>query len=211
MISQAKRFNQNILNPPDISGFVGGKTWVAGNLLDKRINVVSKMFGDADVVENDVKETYEAYLTNLASRKSVREKRYNEIEKYNSEKNLFFDSLKEDQLGVETILLNNVSNNFDKEDTQSIEFAFYNVVLNDSKWDGIIVEYGYNYGNFLIIKEGQSSPKLFKDVKWPHKNRNAIQYAKFSFPHGQNQEFLNNLNASERLLIKTESSSWHSD
>ena len=78
-----------------------------------------------------------------------------------------FENLKKDQLGVETILLNEVSRDFETNRWRKIEAAFYNVQLNGRKWDGIIISFANDknddgrYGDHLRVEQGKSNPDAF--------------------------------------------------
>ena len=77
-----------------------------------------------------------------AARSRGQQSRIKEVDAYRAERIKFFENLKKDQLGVETILLNEVTRDFEKNRWRNIEAAFYNVQLNGRKWDGITVRFG---------------------------------------------------------------------
>ena len=46
MLAFASELGQDLFNPPNVAGFPGGTAWVAGQMMEKRIELINRMFGD---------------------------------------------------------------------------------------------------------------------------------------------------------------------
>jgi uncharacterized protein (DUF1800 family) len=208
MLTFATELGQDLFNPPNVAGFPGGTAWVSGQMMEKRIELINRIFGDFSL--SSVALAAEKQMTNMdVARSRGQQSRLKEIESYRSERAQFFKNLKEDQLGVETILLNEVSRDFEKHRWRKIEAVFYNVQLNGKKWDGITIRFGNDkndkgkYGDHLRVEQGKSNPDAFSKSAF-HKsftNDRGLRTLKFSYPSGGDQRRMPS-SIDDKLLIE---------
>ena len=208
MLAFASELGQDLFNPPNIAGFPGGTNWVAGQMMEKRIELMGQMFGDFSSNSATLVAGKKAANIEVASSRG-QQSRVKEIDRYRSERTQFFKNLKKDQLGVETILLNNVSRDFEKYRWSNIEAVFYNVQLNGRKWDGITIRFGNDknnrgkYGDHLRVEQGKSNPDAFSKSAYnkAFTNNRGLRTLKFSYPSGGNQRRMPS-SSDDTLLIK---------
>ena len=208
MLTFATELGQDLFNPPNIAGFPGGTAWVAGQMMEKRIELINRNFGDFE--SNRGALVAKKKTTKMdAARSRGQQSRLREIDTYRSERVQFFKSLKKDQLGVETILLNEVTRDFEKNRWRNIEAVFYNVQLNGRKWDGITIRFGNDrnhkgkYGDHLRVEQGKSNPDAFSKSAYNkaftnHRGRRTL---KFSYPSGGDQRQMPS-SSEDKLLIE---------
>ena len=208
MVTFATELGQDLFNPPNVAGFPGGTAWVSGQMMEKRIELINRIFGDFSL--RSVVLAAEKQMTNMdAARSRGQQSRLKEIESYRSERVQFFKNLKEDQLGVETILLNEVSRDFEKHRWRKIEAVFYNVQLNGKKWDGITIRFGNDkndkgkYGDHLRVEQGKSNPDAFSKSAFNKSftNDRGLRTLKFSYPSGGDQRRMPS-SSDDKLLIE---------
>ena len=208
MLAFATELGQDLFNPPNVAGFPGGTAWVAGQMMEKRIEIVSRMFGNFSQSSIGVQSTQKT--TNMdAARWRGQQSRTKEIDTYRAERTKFFEDLKKDQLGVETILLNEVSRDFETYRWRNIEAAFYNVQLNGRKWDGITIRFANDknddgrYGDHLRVEQGKSSPDAFNRSVFNNGfvNDRGLRTVKFSYPSGGDQRRMPR-SGEDQLLIE---------
>ena len=208
MLTFATELGQDLFNPPNVAGFPGGTAWVSGQMMEKRIELINRIFGDFSL--NSLALAAEKKMTNMdVTRSRGQQSRLKEIESYRSERTQFFKNLKEDQLGVETILLNEVSRDFEKHRWRKIEAVFYNVQLNGRKWDGITIRFGNDknnkgkYGDHLRVEQGKSNPDAFNKSAFNKSftNDKGLQTLKFSYPSGGDQRRMPS-SSDDKLLIE---------
>ena len=176
--------------------------------MEKRIELITRTFGDFSL--SSVALAAEKKITDMdAARSRGQQSRLKEIESYRSERAQFFKNLKEDQLGVETILLNEVSRDFEKHRWRKIEAVFYNVQLNGQKWDGITIRFGKDkndkgkYGDHLRGEQGKSNPDAFSKSAFNKSftNDRGLRTLKFSYPSGGDQRRMPS-SSEDKLLIE---------
>jgi hypothetical protein len=208
MVTFATELGQDLFNPPNVAGFPGGTAWVSGQMMEKRIELINRIFGDFSL--SSVVLAAEKKMTNMdAARSRGQQSRLKEIKSYRSERVQFFKNLKEDQLGVETILLNEVSRDFEKHRWRKIEAVFYNVQLNGQKWDGITIRFGNDkndkgkYGDYLRVEQGKSNPDAFSKSAFNKSftNDRGLRTLKFSYPSGGDQRRMPS-SSDDKLLIE---------
>jgi hypothetical protein len=144
-----------------------------------------------------------------AARSRGQQSRIKEVDTYRAERTKFFENLKKDQLGVETILLNEVTRDFEKNRWRNIEAAFYNVQLNGRKWDGITVRFGNDkndkgrYGDHLRVEQGKSNPDAFVQSAFNDSfvNDRGLRTIKFSYPSGGDQRRMPSA-TEDKLLVE---------
>ena len=147
------------------------------------------MFGDFNISSAGMQSAQRVTKMD-AARSRGQQSRIKEVDTYRAERAKFFENLKKDQLGVETILLNEVTRDFEKNRWRNIEAAFYNVQLNGRKWDGITVRFGNDkndrgrYGDHLRVEQGKSSPDAFDQSAY---NRSFTNNTPCSQKNNQNQ------------------------
>ena len=208
MMAFATELGQDLFNPPNVAGFPGGTAWVAGQMMEERIELVNRMFGDFSQNSASMQPTKKTSKMD-AARPEGQQSRNQAVDAYRTERNRFFESLKKDQLGVETILLNAVSRDFETYRWRNIEAAFYNVQLNGRRWDGVTVRFGNDknhngrYGDHLEVEEGKSNPDAF--VRSAFKNgfvsNRGLRTLKFSYPSGGDRRRMPR-NDEDKLLIE---------
>ena len=194
MLAFATELGQDLFNPPNVAGFPGGTSWVAGQMMEKRIEIVNRMFGNFSQSSLGVQSTHKTTKMD-AARWRGQQSRTKEIDTYRAERTKFFENLKKDQLGVETILLNEVSRDFETNRWRNIEAAFYNVQLNGRKWDGITIRFANDknddgrFGDHLRVEQGKSSPDAFARSAFNNGfvNDRGLRTVKFSYPSGGDQ------------------------
>ena len=197
MMAFATELGQDLFNPPNVAGFPGGTAWVAGQMMEKRIEIVNRMFGDFSQSSAGMQSTQKTTKMD-AARSRGQQSRIKEVDAYRAERIKFFENLKKDQLGVETILLNEVTRDFEKNRWRNIEAAFYNVQLNGRKWDGITIRFANDkndkgrYGDHLRAEQGKSNPDAFAQSAFNRGfvNDRGLRTIKFSYPSGGDQRRL---------------------
>ena len=208
ILAFATELGQDLFNPPNVSGFPGGTAWVAGQMMEKRIEIVNRMFGD--FTKNSAGKQLAQKTTKMGAARSKRQQsRIREIDTYRAERTKFFKNLKKDQLGFETVFLNEVTRDFEKNRWRNIEAAFYNVQLNGRKWDGITVRFGNDandrgrLGDYIRIEQGKSSPEAFDQSAFNNSfvNDRGLRTVKFSYPSGGDQRRMPP-SSKDKLLIE---------
>ena len=208
MLTFATELGQDLFNPPNIAGFPGGTAWVAGQMMEKRIELINRNFGDFESNRGALAVKKKTTKMDTA-RSRGQQLRLREIDTYRSERVQFFKSLKKDQLGVETILLNEVTRDFEKNRWRNIEAVFYNVQLNGRKWDGITIRFGNDrnhkgkYGDHLRVEQGKSNPDAFSKSAYnkAFTNHRGLRTLKFSYPSGGDQRRMPS-SSEDKLLIE---------
>lgn len=208
MMASAIELGQDLFNPPNVAGFPGGTAWVAGQMMGKRIEIVNRMFGDFSQSSTGMLPTQKTTKMD-AARWRGHQSRIQEIDTYRAERTKFFEDLKKDQLGVETIFLNQVSRDFETGRWRNIEAAFYNLQLNGRKWDGITIRFandkndGGRYGDHLRVEQGKSNPDAFVQSAFNNGfiNNRGLRTLKFSYPSGGDRRRMPR-SGEDKLLIQ---------
>lgn len=184
--------NQKLFNPPNIAGWPTGREWVSGQLIEKRMLKLQKVFRDLET----------ATPSTLKFQSS-------DNEKYENELQAFFDSTVEDQLAVELIAIDWIAEDFGQRRWNDFDLSFYNVRLNGKHYDGINIRFGHDrntenrYGDFVEVKEGYSSPNIFRSFKngWMSDSDGAMT-VKFSYPGSKKNKRFRGRSPHEKLLIR---------
>ncbi len=210
--------NQDLFNPPNVAGWPTGKEWLAGQRLEKRLNFLESRFGSfGEVYESarnyskqqakeerlKLESVVESARIQLEKTITVKEE---EITKRNNALQEFFTSTTNNQLAVEHIVVDSISSDFSRIKWSEIRVVFYNVLLNEKKWDAIRIKFvsdsaGRNkYGDFIRIDEGYSYPDFsFKGGK--RSKSQGGYYRQFSYPSSKRTKTAF-VNADAKLLIK---------
>ena len=184
--------NQDLFNPPNIAGWPTGREWVSGQMIEKRIRLMKKTFRDLEKAQPPKR---------LGGPSAD--------QRYQDELTAFFDSAVEDQLAVELIAIDWIAEDFGKRRWNDFRLSFYNVRLNDRHYDGIKIEFGHDrndrdeYGDFVRVREGYSSPDIFSSYKggWMD-DRDGAMTIKFSYPGSRKNKRFRGRSPHEKLLIK---------
>ena len=208
MLAFATELGQDLFNPPNVAGFPGGTAWVAGQMMEKRIELVNRMFADFSISSAGMQSAQKTTKMD-AARSRGQQSRIKEVDTYRAERKQFFENLKKDQLGFEAVFLNEVTRDFEKNRWRNIEAAFYNVQLNGRRWDGITVRFGNDkndrgrYGDHLRVEQGKSSPDAFAQSAFNNSfvNDRGLRTIKFSYPSGGDQRRLPSA-TEDKLLIE---------
>ena len=132
--------------------------------------------------------------------------------KYKDELDLFYKNLVNDQLAVETIVINWIPKDFETREWADINVGFYGVKLNGKFWNGINLRFGTDINskmktkwknlNRIEVRHGFSYPPLFTSWEnswisdWDgHYGWNS------SFPTGPRMSNFNAKTKDERLLM----------
>ena len=79
MLTFATELGQDLFNPPNVAGFPGGTAWVSGQMMEKRIELINRIFGDFSL--SSVALAAEKQMTNMdAARSRGQQSRLKEIE-----------------------------------------------------------------------------------------------------------------------------------
>jgi DNA-binding protein H-NS len=208
MLAFATELGQDLLNPPNVAGFPGGTAWVAGQMMEKRIEIVNRMFGEFSISSAGMQSAQKTTKMDAARSRGL-QSRIKEVDTYRAERKQFFENLKKDQLGFETVFLNEVTRDFEKNRWRNIDAAFYNVQLNGRKWDGITVRFGNDkndrgkLGDYLRVEQGKSSPDAFDQSAYNRSftNNRGLRTVKFSYPSGGDQRRMPTA-TEDKLLVK---------
>jgi hypothetical protein len=187
---------QDLFNPPNIAGWPSGREWISGQKLNLRIDTISNSFSN---ILNPQKKTKKTMLF-----------KHENFEKYNNDLKAFFDNSSEEQLAVETILLDYVPNDFETRRYANLKTYFYNVQFMGKKWKGIEIEFGTDKNNNKDWKElnrftfydGYSYPDIISNwnKSWISDYR-ATRGISSSFPKGPKVErFIQQNDLTEKLL-----------
>ena len=98
LLSLMQGTGQDIFNPPNIAGWPTGKEWLSGQLLEKRIKYTAETFSNIFSKSNEMSENQ--FLANTID------------DSYNIKLKQFFKNSTDDQLSVETILLDWIPTDF---------------------------------------------------------------------------------------------------
>ena len=187
---------QYIFNPPNIAGWPTGKEWLSGQLLEKRIIYTSETFSNIFSKSNEMSE-------NKIFSKTI-------DHSYNKKLKHFFKSSLDDQLSVETILLDQIPSDFSTRRYADITAFFYNIKFLGKKWDGIEIRFGTDKNNQKTYKqlnrfnfyEGYSSPDIISNwnKSWFSDFR-ATRGISSSFPSGPKTEKFYQQNETTRKLL----------
>ena len=187
-----KDLNQDLFNPPNIAGWPTGREWIGGQLIEKRIKKLNKVFRNLDTaVQSKLKYNYD------------------NDPKYNISLHDFFETAQKDQLAVEMIAIDWIAEDFGKRRWNDTNISFYNVRLNGKHYDGINIGFGHDrndknrYGDFVRVEQGFSSPDIFSSYNngWMNDSNGAMTI-KFSYPGSKNTKRFAGRSAHEKLLIK---------
>ena len=187
-----KDLNQDLFNPPNIAGWPTGRDWIGGQLIEKRITKLNKVFRNLDTA---------------AAPKLIQSS--NDDQKYKNRLQEFFETAQKDQLAVEMITIDWIAEDFGKRRWNDTNISFYNVRLNGKHYDGINIRFGHDrndknrYGDFVEVAEGFSSPDIFRSYNngWMDDSNGAMT-VKFSYPSGKRNKRFVGRSAHEKLLIK---------
>lgn len=184
--------NQNLFNPPNISGWPTGREWIAGQMIEKRIKSLKKNFSDLG----------KANASKLKPQDNFNHKYYDDL-------NDFFNAAERDQLAFEMVGIDWIAKDFGKRKWNDFNLSFYNVRLNGHHYDGINIKFGHDrnaknrYGDFVEVTEGFSSPDIFDDYNngWQNK-QNGAMVIKFSYPGNKKNKRFKGRSTHEKLMIK---------
>ena len=187
---------QDFFNPPNIAGWPTGKEWLSGQLLEKRISYISEAFSNIFKKSNK-----------MSDNKSMAKKRE---ASYNEKLKQFFINSSDDQLVVETILLDKTPTDFATRRYADITAFFYNVKFLGNKWKGIEIRFGtdknnkkkYKQLNRFNFYEGYSSPDIISNwnKSW-FSDWRATRGISSSFPSGPKTERFYQQNKTTRKLL----------
>ena len=196
LLSLMQETGQYIFNPPNIAGWPTGKEWLSGQLLEKRIIYTSETFSNIFSKSNEMSE-------NKIFSKTI-------DHSYNKKLKHFFKSSLDDQLSVETILLDQIPSDFSTRRYADITAFFYNIKFLGKKWDGIEIRFGTDKNNQKTYKqlnrfsfyEGYSSPDIISNwnKSWFSDFR-ATRGISSSFPSGPKTERFYQQNETTRKLL----------
>ena len=132
--------------------------------------------------------------------------------KYKDELDLFYKNLVNDQLAVETIVINWIPKDFETREWADINVGFYGVKLNGKFWNGINLRFGTDINskmktkwknlNRIEVRHGFSYPPLF--TSWENSwisNWDGHYGWNSSFPKGPRMSNFNAKTKDERLLM----------
>ena len=131
---------------------------------------------------------------------------------YINELNTFYNKTVQDQLAVETIVIDWVPDDFETREWASIEVGFYGVKLNGKFWDGMKVHFGTDINskqkqkwkklNRIEVYHGFSHPDFFSswEGSWVS-NWNGHYGWNSSFPKGPRMKHFNAKSRDEKLLM----------
>ena len=203
LIFLSKDFGQDLFNPPNIAGWPTGKEWLAGQLLEKRMSKLKNHFVKTKILKE------KKYSKNNKESKGLLSKVSN---KYNFELDLFYKNLLEDQLGVETIIINYIPKDFETKKWADINIGFYGVKLNEKFWSGIQIKFGTDINskmkkkwknlNRIEVRHGFSNPPIF--ASWENSwvsNWDGHYGWNSSFPVGPRMNNFNAKTRDEKLLM----------
>ena len=197
LVFLSKDFGQDLFNPPNIAGWQTGKQWLAGQLLEKRM---SKLKNHFSVIKKHKKN-------NKSSKKSI----LRPPNMYNKELDIFYNNTAENQLAVETIVINYVPKDFETREWASIDVSFYGVKLNEKFWDGLNIRFGTDINskkkknkrlNFIQVKHGFNHPEIFSswEGSWISSGSGHYEWQS-SFPIGPRMQNFNAKSRDEKLLM----------
>ena len=196
LLSLMEETGQDIFNPPNIAGWPTGKEWLSGQLLEKRITYTSEIFSNIFSKSNEMSENKS--LANTID------------DSYNTKLKQFFKNSTDDQLSVETILLERIPTDFATRRYADITAFFYNVRFLGKKWDGIEIRFGtdknnkksYKQLNRFTFYEGYSSPDIISNwnKSW-FSDWRASRGISSSFPSGPKTERFYQQNQTTKKLL----------
>ena len=202
MVFLTKDFGQDLFNPPNIAGWPTGKQWLAGQFLEKRMSRLQNHFSKPTISINSnsqINKEAKGLLSKVSS-------------KYKDELDLFYKNLVDNQLGVETIVINWIPKDFETREWADIDVGFYGVKLNGKFWKGINLKFGTDINskmktkwknlNRIEVRHGFSYPPLF--TSWENSwisNRDGHYGWNSSFPKGPRMSNFNAKTKDERLLM----------
>jgi uncharacterized protein (DUF1800 family) len=196
LIQSMELTGQDLFNPPNIAGWPSGREWISGQKLNLRIDTISNSFSN---ILNPQKKTKKTMLF-----------KHENFEKYNNDLKAFFDNSSEEQLAVETILLDYVPNDFETRRYANLKTYFYNVQFMGKKWKGIEIEFGTDKNNNKDWKElnrftfydGYSYPDIISNwnKSWFSDYR-ATRGISSSFPKGPKMKRFNQQNNLTKKLL----------
>ncbi len=196
LLSAMTETGQDIFNPPNIAGWPTGKEWLSGQKLEKRITNISETF--SNIFNN----------SNKMQNKNLTAKTPEET--YNMKLKEFFDQSLDNQLSVETILLDWIPKDFSTRRYADITAFFYNVRFLGKKWEGIEIRFGtdknngksYQELNRFSFYEGYSSPNIISNWNKSYfSDWRATRGISSSFPLGTKTTRFYQQNKTTRLLL----------
>ena len=200
LVSLTGDFGQDLFNPPNIAGWPTGKQWLAGQFLEKRMSRLQNHFSKPTISINSnsqINKEAKGLLSKVSS-------------KYKDELDLFYKNLVDNQLAVETIVINWIPKDFETREWADINVGFYGVKLNGKFWNGINLRFGTDINskkkwknlNRIEIRHGSSYPPLF--TSWENSwisNWDGHYGWNSSFPTGPRMSNFNAKTKDERLLM----------
>ncbi len=198
LIFLSKEFGQDLFNPPNIAGWPKGKDWLAGQLLEKRMSKLRNHFSSEKL----------SLEHNITQKKVLK----HPPNAYNKELKIFYDETAQDQLAVETIVINYIPKDFETRKWASIEVGFYGVKLNNKFWNGLNVRFGTDKNskmkqknkrlNFIEIKHGFNYPEIFTSWEGSWISNSSGYYNwQSSFPIGPRMQNFSAKSNNEKLLM----------
>ena len=200
LVSLTGDFGQDLFNPPNIAGWPTGKQWLAGQFLEKRMSRLQNHFSKPTISINSnsqINKEAKGLLSKVSS-------------KYKNELDLFYKNLVDNQLAVETIVINWIPKDFETREWANIDVGFYGVKLNGKFWNGINLRFGTDINskkkwknlNRIEVRHGFSYPPLF--TSWENSwisNWDGYYGWNSSFPTGPRMSNFNAKTKDERLLM----------
>ena len=194
---------QSLIDPPNVAGWQGGLRWLDGNSIEKRNQAMSNWYSESICcLSKPIK--FKNYNSRVIETPKLGDRKKKLIEKYENNLLMKFKQSHEDQLVVETMLINNVSKDFEKNKNSSIKISLYNMKLGDRYWDGFQFRIGVSkkfQGNYMRIESNQCFPECLDSFSksWP--GRKGTYIVKFSYPDGKDKRYYSALSERDKLLV----------
>ena len=191
---------QNLIDPPNVAGWKGGLSWLDGNAIEKRNELLANLYPESFFKHDPDKE-----ISKVMQKIKTSKIQLKKMESYKEKINNIFNKSHEEQLIVENMLINWIDKDFEADNHPSISISLNNMKLGDRYWDGYEYQIGIsrksNY-NFIRIESNKCSPKCLDTFSSSFSKKTGTQVLKFAYPDGmRNHEGFASLSKKDKLLI----------
>lgn len=198
LFNYTDEIGQNILNPPNVAGWDGGLSWLDGNSIETRNQIMDKLYSPVFFNKTiDYNKNFES-----SQKANLTTKQF--IDEYNQNLSFKMKNVKKDQLFAETMLLE-AHRRFLKSDHPEIHIIIRNMKLNNREWKGyrfsIGVDKKYLKDNFMRIESNKCFPECLEKFSRGFSKKSGSQVVKFPYPNPKGHRNYIALSNDDKLLV----------
>ena len=189
----------DLINPPNVAGYPGGMSWIDGGVLEKRIDMLNKMYVTQRQPVN-LEEMNEAKARWLSK---GRESRVQYLEQLNE----VVQKAPSDQMIVEAAFLHYAERSFSQDQHPSFKISLLGVHFGGKRWEGISYQLGRDKKkgyDYLRIESDDCFPACIKNFSGGFSKKYGVKVVKYDpfNPTAGNRNVSQTLSGEERLLLK---------